>query len=50
MILESITVSYPEGFTYWYTGMDTQILAPKKVNIPSITVIFSIADYVSFKP
>ena len=23
-------VAYPEGFSYWYTGMGTQILVPKK--------------------
>ena len=30
MALESIAVTYLEGFTYRYTGMGPQILAPKK--------------------
>ena len=30
---------YPEGFSYLYNGMGTQILVPKKGNIVLFTVI-----------
>ena len=40
------SMMHPERFSYWYTGMGTQILAPKKENIPFFILIFSIAGYV----
>ena len=39
----SLPVTYPERYPYWYTGMGTETLAPKKGNIPLFTVIFSMA-------
>ena len=33
---------------YWYTGMGAQILVPKKGNIPSLTIIFSITGLYFF--
>ena len=41
-----LTVAYPEGFSFRYTGMGTQIVAPKKGNISLFTVIY-ISDNVS---
>ena len=41
-----LTVAYPEGFSFRYTGMGTQIVAPKKGDIPLFTVIY-ISDNVS---
>ena len=37
----------PEGFSYQFTGMETQILVPEKWNIPLLTLLFCIASYVS---
>ena len=43
----AVAVTYPEGFSYQYTGMGTQILAPKKWNIHLFTLLFCTTDYVS---
>ena len=41
-------VTHPEGFSYRYTSMGVQILAPKKWNIHLFTLLFYTAGYVSF--
>ena len=45
-----LAVVYLEGFSFWYTGMGTQILPPKKVNIPLFTVISISGYFIHFKP
>ena len=42
-----MTVTYPEGFSNYYTSTGAEILTPKKGNTPLFTVIFSIVRYVS---
>ena len=45
--LHILPVTYPEQFSYWYTDLGAQILAPEKWNIPFFTLLFFIAGYAS---
>ena len=38
-------MTYQEGFSYMYTSMDAQILAPKKLDIPLFSLVFCIAGH-----
>ena len=38
-------MTYQEGFSYMYTSMDAQILAPKKLDIPLFSLLFCIAGH-----
>ena len=38
-------MTYQEGFSYMYTSMDAQILAPKKLDIPLFSLVFYIAGH-----